>query len=376
MSMKLDTVAMLALSLLVLAPPGAAQTRDAEAGAEAAETAARRALEAFITQWNTADDANLRRAMHFPFATVPGGGALIVNDRPEDFSAGFGQMRAREGWSRSSFDFDSYTVVGSSPEKVHAAIGFSRYGADGTAYRTSRVFYIVTRRDDGWAIQLRAPAGEPDDLDPDKRAEIVAGARRAVLDFFTAFNTGDVDGTVATLNHPHLFMTPGGGFSVAESPGDGPRPDFDRMRRDEGWHVSTIDALEPRARHAEQGALRADLLAVAPRRHPLLDRARAVDRDPLGGPLGHPGPLAHAGHLRRAGPVGWARPPVLGERHGVPHLLDHPGIAPAHPLVHVTGTFTQPPGHPGAGCRSAPVQLHSLFRVTNGSAREARRAGT
>ena len=185
--------------------------------------------------------------MHFPFATVPGGGALIVNDRPEDFAAGFDEMRAREGWSRSSFDFDSYTVLGSSPDKVHAAIGFSRYGADGTAYRTSRVYYIVTRRDDGWAIQLRAPAGEPEDLQADERAEIVAGARRAVLDFFTAFNTGDVDGTVATLNHPHLFMTPGGGFSVAGSPGDGPRPDFDRMRRDEGWHMSTIDALEPSA---------------------------------------------------------------------------------------------------------------------------------
>ena len=31
---------------------------------------------------------------------------------------------------------------------------------------------------------------------------------------------------------------------VAESPGDGPRPNFDRMRADEDWHMSTIDALE------------------------------------------------------------------------------------------------------------------------------------
>jgi len=83
------------------------------------------------------------------------------------------------------------------------------------------------------------------DLGAAERAEIVSAARRAVLDFFTAFNAGDVDGSVATLNHPHLFMTPGGGFSVAESPADGPRPDFDRMRRVEDWHMSTIDALEP-----------------------------------------------------------------------------------------------------------------------------------
>ena len=85
--------------------------------------------------------------MHFPFATVGGGGALIVDERPEDFSAGFDQMRANEGWSRSSFDFDSFTVVRASPDQVHVEIGFSRFRADGTAYRTSRVFYIVTRRD-------------------------------------------------------------------------------------------------------------------------------------------------------------------------------------------------------------------------------------
>ena len=161
---NLDTIVVLALGVLVMGLPGFAQTRDAAEGNGAAETAARQALETFITQWNTADDANLRRAMHFPFATVPGGGALIVDARPEDFSAGFDEMRAREGWSRSSFDFDSFVVVRASTDKVHASIGFSRHGADGTAYRTSRVFYIVTRQDDRWAIQLRTPAAEPEDL--------------------------------------------------------------------------------------------------------------------------------------------------------------------------------------------------------------------
>ena len=245
MSINLDTIAVLALGFLVVGPPGFTQPRDAEAGDAAAETAAREALETFITQWNTADDANLRRAMHFPFVTVPGGGVLVVDDQPGDFSAGFDQMRASEGWSRSSFDFDSYTVARSSPDKVHAEIGFSRYRADGTAYRTSRVFYIVTRRDDRWGVQLRTPAEEPGDLRGDERTEIVTSARGAVLDFFTAFNAGDTNGTVEALNHPHLFMTADGGFSVAESPGDGPRPNFDRMRGDEDWHMSTLDALEP-----------------------------------------------------------------------------------------------------------------------------------
>ena len=238
------TIAALALGILAVGSPGLSQPQDAAAADAAAEASARQALQTFITQWNTAQDAHLRRAMHFPFVTVPGGGALVVDDRPQDFSAGFGQMREREGWRSSSFDFDSFTVVRSSPEKVHAEVGFSRYGADGAAYRTSRVFYIVTRRDGRWAIQLRTPAAEPADLGDDERADIVAAARQAVLDFFTAFNTADVDGTIATLNHPHLFMTPGGGFAVAESPADGPRPNFDRMRADEDWHMSTLDELE------------------------------------------------------------------------------------------------------------------------------------
>ena len=148
-----------ALAFLTQAAIGEAQVRDA--GDAAAESAAKQALEVFITQWNTADNANLRRAMNFPFVTVPGGGALLLNSRPEDFSEGFDQMRAREGWERSSFDFDSYKVIKSSPNKVHAEIGFSRYRADGTAYRTSRVFYVLTKRDDHWGVQLRTSAASP-----------------------------------------------------------------------------------------------------------------------------------------------------------------------------------------------------------------------
>ncbi len=231
-----------ALAFLTQAAIGEAQVRDA--GDAAAESAAKQALEVFITQWNTADNANLRRAMNFPFVTVPGGGALILNSRPEDFSEGFDQMRAREGWERSSFDFDSYKVIKSSPNKVHAEIGFSRYRADGTAYRTSRVFYVLTKRDDHWGVQLRTSAASPADLGAEERAEIVDAARQAILDFFTAFNTSDAEGAVEVLNHPHVFMTPGGGFSVAADAGDGPRPNFDQMRQRENWHMSTIDALD------------------------------------------------------------------------------------------------------------------------------------
>ena len=63
-----------ALAFLAQGPIEAAQVRDAIVRDGAAEAGARQALQTFITEWNTADNVNLRRAMNFPFTTVPGGG--------------------------------------------------------------------------------------------------------------------------------------------------------------------------------------------------------------------------------------------------------------------------------------------------------------
>ena len=216
-----------------------AQTRNS-----AAEAAAKKSLEAFITAWNTGENASLRKAMNFPFVTV-GGGATTIANEPEDFSTDFDRMRQREGWARSSFDFDSYAVNKSSAEKVHCEIDFSRFQADGTRYLKGRVMYIVTNQNGHWAPQMRSPAVGTAPLGQQQRAEALAGARQAVLDFFTAFNAADTEGTTRHLNYPHVFMTLGGGFALAEdSSSRSVRPDFQRMRANQKWHTSTIDSLE------------------------------------------------------------------------------------------------------------------------------------
>ena len=176
--------------------------------------------------------------------TGAGGGVVIVADEPGDFRAGFDELRENEGWSRSTFDFDSFSVLRSSPEKVHLESSYSRLRTDDTVYRQSRVFYIVTREDGRWAIKLRSPARPLQPLSDVERDEIVSEARGAILQFFTAFNAGDADAAVEVVHHPHLFLRPPGGFRVAASAEDGPRPDFDAMRQTEGWHMSSIDALE------------------------------------------------------------------------------------------------------------------------------------
>ena len=144
-------------------------------------------------------------------------------------------------------------------------------------------------------MQLRTVAQSPPDLGADKRAEIVSGARQAVLDVFTAFNAGDVNGMIDTLNHPHIFMAPGGGFLLSEDASEGPHPNFEQMRKRENWHMGTIDALEASIVTRDK----AHVELTFTRWHP--DGTRywtALDRDPLGRSLGHPGALAHAGDLR------------------------------------------------------------------------------
>ena len=72
-------------ALTLVAPGGiaAAQVRDANMRDAAAEAEAKQALETFITEWNTADDANLRGALNFPFVTVQGAGRWSSTTGPK-----------------------------------------------------------------------------------------------------------------------------------------------------------------------------------------------------------------------------------------------------------------------------------------------------
>ncbi len=215
-------------------------TVSAQRNSTEAESGARKALETFMTEWNTGEDARVRTAMNFPFVTFGGGSSVVVSETAEDFSQGFDRLRERYGWDSSSFDYDSLKIFMSSADKVHLALDFNRYQADGELYFTGNVFYVITKKEDHWGIQMRSGGGgeEPSE----DRAEILAGARAAVLGYMKAFNAADADETSSHLNYPHLFMM-GGRVALAE---DGSaRPNFEQMRTSEGWHFSTFDSLEP-----------------------------------------------------------------------------------------------------------------------------------
>jgi hypothetical protein len=119
----------------------------------AAAAAAMDVLDRFMAALNAGDQVALLATMHFPHYRLAGVTMRVWEKPDETYLAGF-YARAGEGWHRSDWDFRR--VVAAGPEKVHLDVQFTRYRADASAIGRYRSLYIVTRRDEVWAIQARS----------------------------------------------------------------------------------------------------------------------------------------------------------------------------------------------------------------------------
>jgi len=125
--------------------PAEEQNRNSESEAEA-----RRVIAAFNEAGNKRDLEGLRNALNFPYIRIASGNVRISRTREEFTSDAPPQWQA-EGWHHSSVD--SVEFIQSSSDKVHAAVVFSRYKADGTRYATYRTLRIITKQDGHWGVQ-------------------------------------------------------------------------------------------------------------------------------------------------------------------------------------------------------------------------------
>lgn len=208
-----------------------------------AETAARELLVTFMTAWNEADDVALRKAMHFPFVTFGGGAGVNIDETADEFSQGFEGMREGEGWHSSSFDYDTVKVYLTGKDKVHLSVGYNRFKENGETYATGTVFYVATKIDGRWGVQLRTGIGEL--AEGSERGKLIAESRAAALGYMEDFNAADAKASAEHLNYPHLFMVGGRVAPAKDRDSRSALPDFERMRENEGWHFSSFDALEP-----------------------------------------------------------------------------------------------------------------------------------
>ena len=115
--------------------------------------AAMAALDAFMAALNRRDEAGVNGALNFPHVRLASGRVAVWEARGsyrvDDFLA-----RAGDGWHESRWD--ERTVIHAGADKVHLAVQFSRWRADGTRIGAFRSVWIVTRLDGHWGVQARS----------------------------------------------------------------------------------------------------------------------------------------------------------------------------------------------------------------------------
>ena len=101
---------------------------------------------------NARDPDGLAATLHFPHYRLAGS-AMKVWQTPATYLDDF-YARAGAGWARSQWN--RRDVIQAEAEKVHLAMEFTRFHADGSELGTFRSIWVITRIRDRWAAQLRS----------------------------------------------------------------------------------------------------------------------------------------------------------------------------------------------------------------------------
>ncbi len=118
------------------------------------ERMALEAVNAYMRAFNAHDVAGTDAALHFPHVRLASGAVHIMKapgSMPSDF---FERFAGADGWAYSRWDYRR--AVQSCSEKVHFAVQFTRYRADGSVIGHYPSMWIVTLRDGRWGVEARS----------------------------------------------------------------------------------------------------------------------------------------------------------------------------------------------------------------------------
>lgn len=122
----------------------------------ASEQAAMAVTDEFMRAFNARDMKAHFGTFNFPHVRIASGRVRVFQTRAE-LEANpeqYGSREVESGWAHSRWD--SREVIHSAPDKVHLAVQFTRYGADGKALNTYLAVYVITNLDGHWGIQARS----------------------------------------------------------------------------------------------------------------------------------------------------------------------------------------------------------------------------
>jgi hypothetical protein len=120
-----------------------------------AEEGARKAMDQFITTFNSRDVKAWAGSLNFPHVRLASNNVRVYNTQEDfikesaNYVAGLGA-----GWDHSAWQ--EIQVAQSGPDKVHFTVVFVRYDAAGKVIGTFPSLYIVTLKNGHWGIQARS----------------------------------------------------------------------------------------------------------------------------------------------------------------------------------------------------------------------------
>ena len=122
-----------------------------------AEAAALQALEEYNRAFNAEDEEAWAATFNYPHVRFSRRDTVKVSNTPEEFMDEFSFESFKivnPGWDHS--EWKSIEIVQSGPDRVHIALEFSRYDADGNVLKTIQTFHIMTLLDGHWGTQARS----------------------------------------------------------------------------------------------------------------------------------------------------------------------------------------------------------------------------
>lgn len=122
--------------------------------APGAEQDALAPLALYMKSWNARDLEGMDAAFHFPHVRVASGRIYLMEEaaaRSPDFFDGFIRQT---GWDYSLWDYRH--AVQSTDNKVHFAVQFTRYRADGNIIGHYPSMWIAALIDGKWGVQGRS----------------------------------------------------------------------------------------------------------------------------------------------------------------------------------------------------------------------------
>jgi hypothetical protein len=137
------------VAILFLLGAAAARAQDARA-----EAPARKAMEDFMTAFNSRDPRAWAATLNYPHVRFASNQVRVWDSADEFARENANYAKRLAPWDHSRWE--SMQVIQSGPDKVHFSVIFVRYDASGKEIGKFPSFYIVTLKDGHWGVQARS----------------------------------------------------------------------------------------------------------------------------------------------------------------------------------------------------------------------------